>query len=143
MAGEYVNSDPPIPTLLAFLACDSVIHDAETQKKTLVGVFDRALSPNLPAAVTVGLYAKLVEGSGQYTFKIRMVTLKDETPILEIVSPPTNWSEPGSLEFGMNVRGILVQEFVKYEFQLFANDIYVGRALLAVDKIDLPSRPQQ
>src|ERR1700674_1385164 len=84
----------PIPTLLAFLICESVIHDAETQKKTLVGVFDRVMTPGVPLQMAgLGLYAKLVEGSGPYTFKIRMVKLRDESQLLEI-SAPGNWSIP-------------------------------------------------
>jgi hypothetical protein len=129
----------PIPTLLAFLMCESVIHDAETQKKTLVGVFDRLLSSSAPLQVAgLGLYAKLVEGHGNYTFKIRMVNLKDESLVLDI-STPANWSRAEApLEFGVNFRGVPIPAFGDYEFQLFANDIYVGRAVFKVEKMQLP-----
>ena len=129
----------PIPTLLAFLICESVIHDAETQKKTLVGVFDRLLAAGVPVGMSgVGVYAKLVEGSGEYTFKIRLVNLKDESPLLDI-STPANWAvAEAPLEFGVNFRGLQIPAFGDYEFQLFANDVYLGRAVFKVEKMQIP-----
>jgi hypothetical protein len=132
----------PVPTLLAFLICESVIHDAETQKKTLVGLFDNFLSSAVPCLIAgLGLYAKLVEGSGQYIFKIRLVNLKDESQLLEL-STPGNWPvAEAPLEFGVNIRGIPVQAFGSYEFQLYANDVYLGRAVFRVEKLQLPQLP--
>jgi hypothetical protein len=131
-----------IPTLLAFLTCESVIHDAETQKKTLVGIFDRIMSSTVPLQVAgLGLYAKLVEGSGKYTLRIRMVNLKDEAQVLD-VSVPANWSvAEAPLEFGVNFRGIGIPAFGTYEFQLYANDNYLGRTVFKVDKLELPQPP--
>lgn len=124
--------------MLAFLICESVIHDAETQKKTLVGVFDRVLSGVAPQSINLGLYAKLVEGSGQYTFKIRMVNLKDEAPVVQV--PLTaSWANPQApLELGVNFRGLVVPEFGNYEFQLHANDIYLGRAVFSLENMPFP-----
>lgn len=129
----------PVPTLLAFLICDSVIRDAETQKKTLVGVFDQVWSPAVPLQLAgLGLYAKLVEGNGQYTFKVRMVSLRDESQLLEI-STPGNWAVPEApLEIGVNLLGIVIPEFGTYEFQLYADDIYLGRAVFRAAKLELP-----
>ncbi len=129
----------PIPTLLAFIVCDTVIHDAGTQKKTLVGIFDRVQSPTAPFAInSVGLYAKMVEGSGPYTIRVRMVNLKDESPVMEI-STNANWNAPEMpLELGMNLLGIPLKEFGTYEFQLFANDIFLGRAVITAQKLEVP-----
>ncbi len=139
---NFLNENNPIPTLLAFLICETVIHDAETQKKTLVGLFDQYLSSALPCQIAgLGLYAKLVEGSGQYMFKIRMVSLKDESQVLEL-STPGNWPvAEAPLEFGVNIRGIPILAFGAYEFQLYANDVYLGRAVFSVEKLQLPQLP--
>lgn len=129
----------PIPTLLAFIICDTVIHDAATQKKTLVGVFDRVQSASAPLRInSLGLYAKMVEGSGQYTMRVRMVNLKDESPVME-VSANTNWIDPDRpLELGLNLLGIQVPAFGTYEFQLFANDVFLGRAVIIARKLEVP-----
>lgn len=137
-----MSENSPIPTLLAFLVCETVIHDAETQKKTLVGIFDRVLSPTAPVQIgALGLYAKLVEGSGKYTFRIRMVNLKDESQVMDM-STPANWTVPEApLEFGVNIRGLPIQAFGTYEFQLYANEVYLGRAVFNVEKLQLPLPP--
>ncbi len=129
----------PIPTLLALLICETVIHDAETQKKTLVGLFDRVYAARVPFQMAgLGVYAKLVEGSGKYALRIRMVNLKDEAQVLDI-SVPGNWAvAEAPLEFGVNFRGIQIPEFGTYEFQLYADDVYMGRAVFTVARLELP-----
>ena len=129
----------PIPTLLAFIVCDTVIQDAATQKRTLVGVFDRIASPKVPFPINnLGLYAKLVEGSGSYEMKVRLVNLKDESPVMEIKAA-VQWNEPDKpMELGINFAGIPVTEFGTYEFQLYANEVFVGRAVVRADKLQLP-----
>jgi len=129
----------PIPTLLAFIVCDTVIQDAATQKRTLVGVFDQVAAPNAPLHInSLGLYAKLVEGSGLYQMKVRLVNLKDESPVMEIKAA-AQWNKPEDpLELGMNFAGIPLSEFGTYEFQLYANDVFVGRALIRATKLQLP-----
>ncbi len=129
----------PIPTLLAFLVCDTVIQDAATQKRTLVGVFDRVASPVVPFPLnSLGLYAKLVEGAGQYEIRVRLVNLKDESPVMEVKVTP-QWANPNDpMELGFNFAGIPITEFGTYEFQLYANDIFLGRALLRAVKFQLP-----
>lgn len=133
----------PIPTLLAFIVCDTVIQDAATNKRTLVGVFDHVNSPHVPFALNnVGLYAKMVEGAGKYSFRIRLVNLKDESPVLEI-GIDGDWSKPDfPMELGVNLAGVPIAEFGTYEFQLYCDDIFLGRALLKADKLQLP-RPGQ
>ncbi|HSY31871.1 MAG TPA: hypothetical protein VLA42_07770 [Verrucomicrobiae bacterium] len=130
---------PDIPTLLAFIVCDTVIQDTATQKRTLVGVFDRVVSPKVPLTINnLGLYAKLVEGSGSYDMRVRLVNLKDESPVMEIKAT-AQWSKPDEpLELGMNFAGIPLTEFGTYEFQLYANEVFVGRALIRADKLQLP-----
>ncbi len=129
----------PIPILLAFIVCDTVIQDAATQKRTLVGVFDQVASTTAPFSVnSLGLYAKLVEGSGPYEFRVRLVNLKDESPVMEI-KVTTKWSDPdGPLDLGFNFAGIPIAEFGIYEFQLYANEVFLGRALLKAAKLQHP-----
>lgn len=129
----------PIPTLLAFIVCDTVIQDAATQKRSLVGVFDRVASPAEPLLLnSVGLYAKLVEGSGTYQIRVRLVNLKDESPVVEIKATAQWIDLDGPMEMAFNFQGIPLGAFGTYEFQLYANDIFLGRAILRAEKLQLP-----
>ena len=130
----------PIPTLLAFLVCDTVIRDGATKKHTLVGIFDRIAAPKVPFPInSLGLYAKMVEGSGSYEVKVRFVNLKDESPVMEITAD-MQWNIPDEpMELGMNFTGIPISEFGIYEIQLYANKIFLGRALLRALELKLPA----
>jgi hypothetical protein len=134
-----VAESSPIPTLLAFIVCDTVIQDAATQKRTLVGVFDQVQSPSAPFPLnSLGLYAKLVEGSGSYEIRVRLVNLKDESPVMEIKAA-AQWNNADvPMELGFNFAGIPIGKFGVYEFQLYANDVFLGRALLTAKELKLP-----
>jgi hypothetical protein len=137
----WLTETNPIPTVLAFLICESVIHDAETQKKTLVGIFDRVLAGVAPTSLNLALYAKLVEGSGQYTFKLRMVNLKDESPVVQVLLQATWANVEGPFELGANFRGLVIPQFGSYEFQIYGNDVYLGRAVFRLDKVEFTKIP--
>jgi hypothetical protein len=132
----------PIPTVVALLVCESVIQDAETRKKTLVGIFDKISSPGAPVVLSgVGLYAKLVEGNGQYAFRVRLMNTKDldEASPLANFEVSVNWEKPGQpLEFAVNFRGLVFPDFGDYEFQLFADDVYLGRGMIHVESLAMP-----
>ena len=50
-----------------------------------------------------------------------------------------NWSNPDEpMELGVNFAGIPIVEFGTYEFQLYADDVFLGRALLKTNKLQLP-----
>jgi uncharacterized protein DUF6941 len=137
----FVAGASPIPTLLAFIVCDTVIQDAATQKRTLVGVFDRLMSPALPVAMNVGLYAKMVDGDGPYEIKIRMVNLKDESPVFEGTLQAQWQVAEDPLEVALNLQGVPITEFGTYEFQLYANDVFLGRTVIKVQKFQPPVAP--
>lgn len=128
-----------IPTLLAFLTCDTVILDAATGKRTLVGVFHNVQAAAVPIPLNnLGLYAKLVEGSGHYEMKVKMVNLKDESPVMEI-KLNVEWKQPDEpLELGLNFAGIPIPDVGTYEFQLHSDGIYLGRTVITVKKLQVP-----
>lgn len=134
-------ADAPVPTLLAMLICDQVITDAETKKKTLVGVFDKYLATNTPFAANFAVYAKLIDAAGSYLFMLRMVNLRDEKPVMDLKTNTFDWKDPRSaMELALNFRGIPISEFGGYEFQLFANEVYVGRATMNVGRLTPPQQ---
>lgn len=96
-------------------------------------------SPASPVHLnSVGLYAKLVEGSGSYEIKVRLVNLRDESPVMEIKAT-AQWPNPEEpFELAFNFQGIPLGEFGTYEFQLYADKIFLGRALLRAVKFELP-----
>ena len=72
---------PPVPVLKAFLVCDQVIQDAQTGKKSLIGVFHELKASRFPAMhPALWIYANLTDAHGQYAFEIRLVDVsRNET----------------------------------------------------------------
>jgi hypothetical protein len=131
----------PIPSVLAILLCDTCITDAATSKKTLIGLFDRFLYTELPITPPgFTLYAKLTDMDGQYAMRIDLVNLEDEQRLASFTL---------DLQASQNRLGIydLLVMFParlqfdrpgRYEFQLYADEIFVGRTTVTVEKREMP-----
>lgn len=60
------------PMGLALLVCDSVIQDKQTNKWTLVGLFDRLFTTKLPCVhPALAIFVSLTSGRGTYPCEIR------------------------------------------------------------------------
>jgi hypothetical protein len=122
-----------IPSLLAILLCDQIILEQGTGKKTLVGVFDDLWSNSEPIRQPVGFYAKMTDLEGLYHFAVKVVRIAAEGEIaiaggaIPMTQPIVNRLE--NLDIALNLPTVF-PTFGKYEFQLFANDMYLGRAVL-------------
>jgi hypothetical protein len=132
-------AEPTVPTVLALLLCDQVIIDAQTKKKSLIGIFDNINWFGNPAPVTLAVYAKLKDAQGAYNFNVRVVSLKDESVITNLEIKGVSIPNPlQSVELAFNMVGLQFREPGKYEFQLYANDIYLGRITMEARKVNLP-----
>ena len=125
---------PPIPSVLAILLCDTVLIDALTGKKSLVGVFEALTFPQLP--VSFGgffLFARITDAEGNYNFRVNLVRLDSDTTLATI--PMISQTIQERLSVGDLILQVPPLQFDKlggYEFQLFANDIYIGRTTVTV-----------
>ena len=131
--------NPQIPTVLALLLCDQVITDAQTNKKSLIGVFHNAMAFGFPLSLNIAIYAKLVDAQGKYDLKIRVVHLKDEKVLgnfefkgAQVLNQLQPW------ELAINIAGFVIPEAGKYEFQLYANDVYLSRITMEASSVQLP-----
>jgi Family of unknown function (DUF6941) len=132
-------AEPTVPTVLALLLCDQVIIDAQTQKKSLIGVFDNINWFGNPAPTTLAVYAKLKDACGTYNFNIRVVSLKDESVVTNIEIKGVSITNPlQSVELAFNMVGLRFHEPGKYEFQLYGNDVYLSRVTMEAHIINLP-----
>lgn len=130
--------EPTVPTVLALLLCDQVIIDAQTNKKSLIGVFDNINSFGYPSPVALAVYAKLRDLRGNYDFKVRVVSLKDESLVTNLELKGVTVADPlQSVELAFNMR-LQLGEPGKYEFQFYANDVYLSRVTMEARQISLP-----
>lgn len=121
-----------LPSVLAILLCDWIIIEQGTEKKTLVGMFDALNSEVFPVAQKIGFYARLTDLEGDYRFTIRIVRLDGEKEEL-MGGAEAEYKATGRLdilEIALNLPQVPFPRPGRYEFQLFANDVYMGRATI-------------
>jgi hypothetical protein len=129
----------PVPSVLAVLVCDSVIIDSQTGKQTVVGIFDDVHSPNAPFSQRLGFYARMTDAEGEYKFTVRVVYLGDEEKVVGGLETGTVIARArlGNLNLALNLPPVPFPEFGRYEFQLFANGVFIGRAVVNALKVEV------
>ena len=121
------------PYLLAMLLCDQAIVEAGTNKKTLVGIFDRVNVVGV--GLTPGVYAKLTDAEGRYRFRIDYVHVPTDRMLGQAETPDLIEVRDRLESFELVVRfPAVVDQPGLYEFRLFANGAYVGRTTFSAQQ---------
>lgn len=125
--------DTPIPSVVAMLVCDQVIAEQGTGKKSLIGVFENIHAPGFPVLQgRMAVYARLVDAEGKYRFLIRLVKLDGEKIVAELQFETEIADRLSAAELPINIANIVLPEAGKYEFQLYANDVFLHRVTMNV-----------
>ena len=121
-----------VPSVLAILLCDSIIVEQGSNKKTLVGVFTHVNAASFPALLKMGFYARLTDLEGDYRFEVRIVRLEGNAEDL-MAGAETEFKADDRLailDLALNLPPMPFPGPGRYEFQLFADSVYIGRATL-------------
>ena len=140
------TASPPLPVVKAFLICDQVIHDAQTGKKTVVGVFHELRADRFPAVHPVlWIYANLTDARGRYSFEIRFVDVERNKVLGNGTPPPIDIPGPlQTTELSAQLRNVQLPGPGTYEFQLLTNDSLIATKAIRVSLVDgseLPTPP--
>lgn len=138
--------DQPIPTVTAMLLCDQAIVEAGTNKKSLIGIFERVFGMVFPLAIPrLSVYVRIVDVQGLYPFQLRIVKLKDESLIAELKVQGKLPDAMQASELVFNFLGLRIPEEGKYEFQLYTGETYLHRVTLVASKPQggTPWQPQK
>lgn len=127
------------PYVLAMLICDQVITDAQTSKKSLIGIYDQILCPTFPTTQQISIYARLIDAEGMYSFRVQLVRVEHDQEVMKIETNPVR--VPDRLQ----PYDVVIQlPFVipgpgMYEFRLFANNAYLARATFTANALPNPA----
>ncbi|HTL48067.1 MAG TPA: hypothetical protein VL688_08430 [Verrucomicrobiae bacterium] len=128
----------PIPKTNAMLICDYVITEQETNKKSLIGIFENIGAVKFPFMhPSLSVYIKLTEARGTYRFRLDLVNLQSNavTGQGEIPNDITIDSPLTSHELVFNLRGLKFMEPGEYEFRIYANDRIFGQKTFNVSDL--------
>ena len=123
-----MSASTPYP--LAILLCDQIIVDERSKKKTLVGIFDSIYASQFPTKhQLLSVYVRLTDAEGQYNFRMDYVQVKTDKLLGRADIPPVDITGRLKIqELIMQFPPIEILEQGDYEFRLWANDRYIGRA---------------
>ncbi len=129
------------PYVLAILVCDMAIIEADTGKKTLVGIFDRVIWSGITLTFPVSVYAKLTDAEGNYQFRVDYVHVTTDR-LLAQTQTTTPFQIPDRLQPSDLVLRLpaVIDQPGMYEFRLLANEVYLGRAAFTVVELDHSGR---
>ena len=119
----------PIPSVIAILLCDSIIVEAVTDKKTLIGIF----AIPAPAKIPLAFYARMTDAEGEYKFRVDAVSLKNNSLVARLETSPIQiQSRLGVMELALNLPPVTFPVSGRYEFQLHGNDVFLGHVTVDV-----------
>ena len=113
-----------LPVPKAMLICDSVITDKETNKKSLIGVFEHINAFKFPCVHhSLAVYIKLTDARGKYRFRLELIDLQNNLTIGKAELPQDiNIDDPlRTYELVINLTGLKFKDPGEYEFRVFAN----------------------
>ena len=130
----------PKPEVKAFLLCDYVLHEAGSNKKSLIGIFEQVNSPRFPFRHgKMSVYANMADAHGSYELTLRLVRLRDGKVLLEAKGMRVQVADPLQVsELGVNLEGVVFEEPGKYEFALYANEQFLQSKPFRVVKVEIP-----
>ena len=127
-----------IPVLVAVLVCDTAVAEPATGKKSLIGIFDQVIARTFPSQRPMSVYVKLTDAEGSYKIQLRYVQTGSGQELARAEAPAESTSRLGSLDFVISTPPLPIPSEGRYEFQVFANDIYLGGTF-----VDAVTQPQQ
>lgn len=128
MTESEKKSSPPAPVPLAFLLCDRLITDADTKKKTLVGIFDRVWVSEFPTEHQgAALYARLLGAEGDYNIRIEYVQVDGQSILGEGTARMQVQDRHIPAEFSIMLPPLPIPKPGWYEFRLWMNERYIQR----------------
>ena len=117
-----------VPHLVAAIVCDVAVADPTTNKKSLIGVFDRLSVGKFPAKRPVSLYFKITDAEGNYDLDIRYVQ-SDTGKVLAKVQAQGGLKVKdrlSSVDFHFSLPPLPFPAAGRYEFQIWTNSSFLG-----------------
>jgi hypothetical protein len=127
------------------LLCDVAITEAGTNKKTLVGVLEKIWAREIPTVHgPFWLYAKLADLRGKHDIRIDLIHLETESKLTSLDAVAQNSTDStGSFEFAIPIPATPFPLAGAYDFQLFSDNIFIGRAVVTVSKLTSQASKEQ
>lgn len=138
---EQESRSQVVPVLTAALVCDVAATDPANGKVSVLGIYDRVISPRFPVARPFCVYVRLSDADGLYELKIELVESLTNSVLTSAVATLNAPGRSRAFDFYVTLGPVEFREPGHYTFQVSANDIYLGSAPIMVE--GLPETPRE
>ena len=119
-----------VPVLTAVLLCDAAVAEPNSGKPNLIGVFDRLYVGSFPTARHLSVYIKLTDAEGAYSLEVRQVQVSSCSTLSKAAMEMHIDDRLSSTDFCLGMPLLQFPQEGLYEFQVWANSIFLGSATL-------------
>lgn len=127
--------DQPRPSVLAVLLCDQIVVDRDSNKHSLIGVFD-TLNVERPPALhqQLGFYARMTDAEGTYVFRLSVAYISGdvEKELAVIKIEMTIPDRLKAFDLAINLPPASFPFLGRYEFRLSHDGLVLGHATMDV-----------
>ena len=125
------------PLGLAILFCDKIIVEAETNKKTLVGIFNQISSKKFPCKhPEMSVFLSVTNIYGKQPVNLRIIHFEKEFELMSAKGEIQAVSPNDVVELVFNLRGIQFKEPGMYCFEFYIDGELILPRRFQVNKID-------
>ncbi|MFH1837806.1 MAG: hypothetical protein ABH862_06830 [Candidatus Omnitrophota bacterium] len=130
------------PIVNAMLICDKVITEADTNKKSLIGIFGNINAFKFPCIHNfLSVYIKFTDAIGEYNFHLELIDLENNSVVgrSDIPKEIAVTDPLATHDLVFNLSALKFMHPGKYEFRIFANDAIFGQKTFLVNKMEAPA----
>ena len=127
-----------VPVLAAALVCDVACTDPSTGKHTLIGIFHTLHVMRFPTQRPYSLYLKVSGAEGYYEMDVRFVHVASSKILAKAEGKMQSNSRVVAMDLYIPFPPLKIPSEGQYEFQVWANSVYLGSTCIDALKQNLP-----
>ncbi len=115
-----------IPMGLALLVCDTIIQEKQTNKRSLIGLFDRLYTKNLPCVhPSLSIFVSLTSGRGDYACEVVCRHQETDTNALAVKGKVAFKDPMQVVDLVFNVQGVRFSNSGEYWLEFRVDNVPV------------------
>ena len=124
------------PILKAMLLCDQTILEEGTKKRSLIGLFDRISTAQIPTVhPSMSVYVQFREVEGTFDFTLELYDLSQEKTLHRAMIQAFKVQDKSrDCELVFNLLSVRFEHTGEYEFRIYINDYVFGQKSFQVIK---------
>ena len=126
------------PMVLSLLVCDTVITDAQSGKKSLIGLFNSIGAVRYPYLLPrFFIFVSLTNGNGDVEFKVRLQAGNGDT-VFDLPGKVPFKTPLAAPEIVFDIQNLVIKSTGTYELQIICDDVPIASRLITFRQITPP-----